>query len=279
MYNIDMDILINDDFSPEMIFECGQCFRWNRQPDGSYVGIAGDRAARIRREGEGYSITGGFDPFWRRYFDLDRDYAAVRRAVSVDPYMRRAAEFGCGIRILRQDKWETLCSFIISQCNNIARIKSIISRLCEAYGDEIEFEGRVFHAFPSAEKIACLEPRDLHFLRAGYRAPYIISAARRIAGGYDLDRLTDLTREEALESLRSFEGVGDKVASCVMLFSLGFLDAFPRDVWVNRVLTEHYSGSFDPSVFGGYAGIAQQYMFYYARSGGGTAGGRNVKRI
>ncbi|MBQ9980347.1 MAG: DNA-3-methyladenine glycosylase 2 family protein [Oscillospiraceae bacterium] len=183
--------------------------------------------------------------------------------------MKAACDFGKGIRILNQDSWEALCSFIISQCNNIPRIKGIINVLCEQWGKAIEFEGRRFYTFPGAEIIAALDESDLSPLRCGYRAEYIIKAARAVAGGeIDLEALKKCSDGEALSALKSLRGVGDKVANCVLLFGLHKLDSFPVDVWIRRTVREKYGRGFDPAAaFGQYAGIAQQYMFYYARSG------------
>ena len=260
-----------EDFEPERIFECGQCFRWDRQPDGSYIGVVGSRAARVEKIGESVFISGtagDFDDIWRDYFDLNRDYALVRERVAIDDYMTSACRFGRGIRILRQDKWEALCSFIISQCNNITRIKGIVSRLCGNFGSPIEFEGRTYYTFPPAERLAGLSTEDLAPLRCGYRADYIIGAAEKVASGeLDLEAVSLLPEKEMRAALMSLNGVGKKVANCMMLFGLHRLDAFPVDVWIKRVIDGQYGGDFDPGIFGEYAGIAQQYMFYYARSG------------
>ena len=257
-----------DDFDLARIFECGQCFRWNADENGVYTGVAHGKSARIRRDGGRVYISGtaeDFETVWRGYFDLDRDYAAIRKSLCIDDYMTRACKFGAGIRILRQDKWEALCSFIISQCNNIPRIKKIVQTLCEAFGDEIGLD----YAFPSAERLASLEPADLAQLRCGYRAPYIIAAARAVASGtLDLAALAQGAPDEALLRLKALPGVGDKVANCAVLFGLHMLDAFPLDVWMKRAVNEHYGKGFDPCVFSPYAGIAQQYMFYYARENG-----------
>ncbi|MDR0839076.1 MAG: DNA-3-methyladenine glycosylase 2 family protein [Oscillospiraceae bacterium] len=248
--------------SPKATFECGQCFRWDADESGadscSYSGVAFGKTARVyERDGKVLleASPGDFEAVWRDYFDLDEDYAAIREKVGIDGHMRRAAEFGAGIRILRQDRWEALCSFIISQCNNIPRIKKIISALCANFGEEI---AAGVYSFPSAERLAALTEPDLAPLRAGYRAKYIIGAARAFAEGRELD-----TAEKLLE----LEGVGKKVASCVALFGLHDLDAFPIDTWVKKALAKRFSPDFDPKIFSPYAGVAQQYMFYYERSG------------
>jgi len=257
------------DFDLAKIFECGQCFRWDTDENGVYSGVAFGRAARIRRAGGSFFITGTLEDFesvWFDYFDLRRDYAAIRRRLCVDAFMREAVEFGTGIRILRQDSWETLCSFIISQCNNIPRIKKIISSLCRCFGDRLDFGGNIFYSFPSAERLAGLEPVDLASLRCGYRADYIIGAARAVdSGEVNLAALAEGSPRVARAVLKTLHGVGDKVADCVMLFGLNMLDAFPVDVWMKRAVARYYGDGFDPAVFSPYAGIAQQYMFYYMR--------------
>ena len=266
-YKIETD----DDFDPEKIFECGQCFRWNRRDDGSYFGVAMGHAAVLKVENGSIYISGTkdeYDRVWRDYFDMDISYSAIRDHVCTDEYMKKASDFGRGIRILRQDKWEALCSFIISQCNNIPRIKKIIETLCRCFGDEICFDGEVFYSFPSAETLALLSETDLAPLHCGYRAPYIIAAAKAVSSGaLDLDALSEASLPEAVKALRSIRGVGEKVANCAILFSLHKLDAFPIDVWMKKAIKEHYGDGFDPAIFGEYAGVAQQYMFYYQRGG------------
>jgi len=258
------------DFDPVRIFECGQCFRWNADDNGVYTGVARGCAARLRYEGGSIYISGtisDFDMIWRDYFDLDRDYAEIRRSLCIDEFMRVATGFGAGIRILRQDRWEALCSFIISQCNNIPRIKKIIDNLCRLYGDELRFYGEPFYTFPSAARLAPLSAADLAPIRCGYRDEYIISAARAVASGeFDLDGLARSAPDMARAALKKLRGVGDKVADCALLFGLNMLDAFPLDVWMKRAVAGHYGPSFDPVMFSPYAGVAQQYIFYYTRS-------------
>jgi len=270
-----VEIAFDDDFDAEKIFECGQCFRWNADGDGSYVGVAGGKAARVSASDGVIRISGtaeDFESVWRTYFDLDRSYAVIRGAVSIDGYMREAADYGAGIRILRQEPWEALCSFILSQCSNIPRIKTNVERLCSLFGGETELEGRIYSTFPGAAKLARLEEADLAPLRCGYRAPYIIAAARAVdSGTLDLDALAKGDADTARRALKSIRGVGDKVADCVLLFGLGMDDAVPRDVWIKRAVAERYGKGFDPAVFGGFAGVAQQYMFYHGRSLGTKA--------
>lgn len=253
----------------EKTFECGQCFRWNRDEHGVYTGTAMGYAARVWTEdGEVFIRSAAPEALWREYFDLERDYAAASRFEGGE-YLERCVEYGRGIRILRQDPWETLCSFIISQCNNISRIKGIVERLCRLYGDEGKFEGETYFAFPAAERIAALEAEDLAELRCGYRAPYIIGAARAVAdGSLDLEQLIACGSSDAKKALLKLNGIGDKVANCVILFGLRHMEAFPIDVWIRRALKENFPPDFDPACLGEYAGLAQQYIFYYARSTG-----------
>lgn len=251
-------------------FECGQCFRWNADDEGVYTGLAMGRPARVwQQEGAVYLRSAADKKMWRQYFDMDRDYDKISRSFSGSKYLDRCVEYGRGIRILRQEPWETLCSFIISQCNNIARIKGIVERLCAMFGDEIEFEGELYYSFPSAQRIALLELSELAPLRCGYRAPYIISAARSLENGdIRLEELIDASAQQAQSALMALAGVGAKVANCVVLFGLYHLEAFPIDVWIKRALERHFPPGFDPKSLGEYAGLAQQYIFYYARSGG-----------
>lgn len=260
------------ELDPVKTFECGQCFRWNADENGVYTGVAGGRAARVVTENGRVYISSSredFEAFWKDYFDLELDYEAIRLGFDAGDYLRSCAEFGAGIRILRQERWEALCSFIISQCNNIPRIKGIVEKLCRCFGEAMEFEGRTLYSFPDAGVIARLEERDLAPLRCGYRAEYIIGAARAVdSGELDLEALARADTDTAMKALLSVRGVGRKVANCAVLFGLGHMDAFPVDVWMKRALDEHFPPDFDPKTLGPYAGLAQQYIFYYARSGG-----------
>ena len=259
-----------DELNIVKTFECGQCFRWNADEKGINTGVALGYPARVWTEnGRVYLRSAAPDELWREYFDLDRDYAAATRSFDGGEYLAQCVEFGRGIRILRQDRWEALCSFIISQCNNITRIKGIVERLCAMFGDELEFEGERFYSFPPAERLAGLQAADLAPLRCGYRAPYIIDAAAAVASGaLELDRLAAEDGTAAKKELLKLNGVGEKVANCVVLFGLYHMEAFPIDVWIRRALKEHFPPDFDPASLGDCAGLAQQYIFYYARSHG-----------
>lgn len=253
-------------FSPEQTFNCGQCFRFEKGRDGVFEGIAFGRCLRVGAEQGGtaiYCTSEEFDSLWRRYFDLDRDYCRICDKIGDDAYLKKAAEYGSGIRILRQEPWETLASFIFSQCNNIPRIKGIIKKFCELYGED--------GAFPTPEKTAALTLADLEPLKAGYRAPYILSAARAVVSGtLDLQGLSspEVSAEESEEKLLELPGVGKKVAACVLLFGLGKTAAFPVDTWIRKTFSVHYPQGFDPKKFGEDAGIVQQYLFFYALNWG-----------
>ena len=274
-HDSEVEIIGIDDFDLAKTFECGQCFRWNADENGAYTGVAMGRAASVYRRGGGDGEKGSifisctandFETVWRDYFDLDRDYAAIRKQLGADGFMRKASEYGAGIRILRQDGWEALCSFIISQCNNIPRIKKIIASLCQNFGERLDFNGSAHHSFPSARKLAALEERDLTPIRCGYRAAYILDSARAVANGdIDLEALSQVTPFDARKTLKGIRGVGDKVADCVLLYGLHMLDSFPLDVWMKRAVAKYYGPDFDAGMFSPYAGIAQQYLFHYIR--------------
>lgn len=257
------------DFHTDHVFDCGQCFRWEREEDGSYTGIAGHRPANISlREGTLHIETPGDDPeeeaFWRDYLDLDRDYGKIKRELAErDPVIGKAISYGEGIRILHQEPWETLVSFIISSNNNIPRIKKNIGDLAERFGETAgEFRGKMYYRLPSPAVLASLTKEDLAPCRLGYRAGYLIKTAAMVkeAG------------EVTYQALSSYVGVGPKVADCIALFAMRRYDSFPIDTWMEKVMGQLYAMdnkramlSFARETFGDYGGIAQQYLFYYMR--------------
>lgn len=252
-------------FDLAQTLDCGQAFRWSVNDEGVWSGVARGKFIELAEKDGDIVIYGSnksdFETIWSDYFDLSRDYAAIINQFSSDETLKKAASFSSGIRILRQEPFEALCSFIISQNNNIPRIKGIISRLCENYGEPIE-NG---YAFPSAKRLAALTVEDLAPIRSGFRAKYIIDAARRVASGdIDLDALKDLSYDEAQKILLTIKGVGPKVADCTLLYGCGHIEAFPKDVWIKRALKEYFGGEI-PQCATGAAGIAQQYIFYYVR--------------
>lgn len=253
-------------FNLAQTLDCGQAFRWRKNENGVWSGIVADKFIELYEDNGDIIITGStendFKSLWKNYFDLDRDYENIIRAVSADKKVKAAAEFSSGIRILNQDPWEALCSFIISQNNNIPRIKGIIERLCENFGQKVA--GR--YTFPSAKVLAPLSPDDLAPIRSGFRAKYIIDAAAKVASGEILlENLKTTDFNTAREKLMTIKGVGPKVADCVLLFGLGHIEAFPQDVWIKRAMAQMFEGEL-PQCAAPYAGIVQQYIFYYIRN-------------
>ena len=248
-----------------LTLDCGQAFRWEKQTDGSYSGVAGGYYLNIHKDGGDLILKNtseeSFYSFWKDYFDLDRDYAAICSRLQQDELLASTIDEYYGIRILRQDSWEALCSFVISQQNNIKRIKLIINRLCTAYGEDL---GGGHFTFPSAERLAALSEEDFRALGAGYRAKYLERLSKGVAGGeIDLDKIKNLPLDEARKELLNIYGVGIKVADCALLFGFDFYSAFPVDVWMKRVM-EYYPNGL-PECFEGIEGIAQQYLFHWAR--------------
>ena len=290
---------------PAHIFECGQCFRWNRVPDteNTYVGIASGRVLAVSacvKNGENVITLANTDEalfrgFWKDYFDLERDYAEIQKELSrKDGYLGAAVGYGRGIRILKQEPFETLISFIISANNNIPRIKGCIEKLCAAYGKRIcaedafvSYIARIsgadkssvcgeYHAFPSPEELSAATKHDISACcRAGYRCEYIEKTSRAYKDSpMDTCKIKTASADDARKMLRAYTGVGPKVADCVLLFSGLRTDVFPVDVWVRRVLEKLYfkrkvtaaeAGAFVSGHFGELAGYAQQYLFYGMR--------------
>ena len=246
--------------------DCGQSFRWRELSDRGFRGVVRGKTVIAHREADRLILDGAEEndrAMWYSYFDLGLDYGTVKRELSaIHPVLAEAARFAPGIRILNQEPFEALISFIISQNNNIKRITGIVDRLCEHFGEPIP-EGQF--AFPTAECLAGLSPDDPAPIRAGFRHRYIIDAARKVADGtVDLESLRSLPYDEARAGLMQITGVGVKVADCVLLYGLHRLDGFPLDVWMKRAMAALFPG-LCPADFGQYAGIAQQYIFHYSR--------------
>lgn len=245
--------------------DCGQAFRWKATSQG-WHGIVENRSVTVRTVDDCLYIDGADEAdreFWIRYFALDLDYPALlARFCSGNKKLAACVKSNPGIRVLRQPFFETLCTFIISQNNNIPRIKSIVERLCRELGTPLADGG---YGFPSAETMAALQPEDLAFLRAGWRAEYLIDAARKVAGGQvSEEELRHTTLCGARQQLMTIRGVGPKVADCVLLFSLSFWKAFPMDVWMKKAMQQLFPRGI-PVCCRTHAGIAQQYIFDYAR--------------
>ncbi len=255
-----------NDLDLAQTLDCGQSFRWTEKEDGSFEGIAFGKSVTVRLENNTLYIENttkeDFENIWYEYFDLSLDYGKIREEISeIHPVLCEAAKYAPGIRILRQEPYEALCTFIISQNNNIKRIKGIVQRLCESFGEKIEGG----YAFPTAERLAVLTPDDLAPLRAGFRNRYLIDAAQKVAfGEVDLEKCRNCNYDEARAELMKITGVGVKVADCTLLFGLHRIEAFPVDVWMKRAMEKLFP-DMKPDDFGEYAGIAQQYIFHYSR--------------
>jgi len=262
-----------ENFDLSDIFGCGQCFRFDEtETCGVFEGVAFGKYLKIeqnKKENKIYLETSpeDFENIWRDFFDIDRDYKYIFETLRRDEILKKASDFCPGVRIIKQEPFECLISFIFSQNNNIPRIKKIVERLCENFGEPIYINNKIYYSFPSAEKIAGLNLEDLDVLKSGFRAKYIYGAAKKIAAGeIDLNLIYNMTVSEGSEYLRQINGVGNKIAACVLLFAYNKLDAFPIDVWIKRVLEKYYPAGFDYNkAFGEYAGIANQYLFYYER--------------
>ncbi len=259
-------------FSPALTFDCGQCFRFDVLADGSAEGTVGREHAKISVNGDTVTVDGGQDrELWRRFLCIDEDYDAIKKNIGehfgkYGDVIFDAMRVGDGIRILRQDEWEALCSFIVSQNNNIGRIKKIIARLCEKFGEPFESGGKIYYSFPKAETLACASEIDIFSCGTGFRAKYISDAAKKVASGeINLENISSLDDENARAELMKICGVGPKVANCALLFGFHRLSSFPIDVWIKRVLDKYYKNGIDLGDLGDYAGVAQQYLFYYER--------------
>ncbi len=272
-----MVLNIDDDFDLEKIDLSGQCFRWERAGAGHYRVLHGDRCLRIRaRGGASFELDCGeaeFETVWRDYFDLDEDYRAIRARIdpASDPFLSAAAERQKGIRILRQDPWETLVCFLISQNKNIPAIRRSVALLAETCALwRTDRSGEAYYAFPTPEAVAALSGDALRACGLGYRCAYVHDAAEAVmTGGIDLVSLRGADEETTIAALTGLNGVGPKVASCVSLFGLHHIDAFPKDVWIRRVLAQAYPEGYPYEKYAPYNGICQQYLFAYAREEGG----------
>ena len=272
---------ISEDFEPKHVFECGQCFRWIKQEDGSYTGVVQGRVINVKKENDLIIFDNtnkeDFENIWFDYFDLGRNYGEIKNQLKVmDEYLEKATEFGQGIRILQQDGWEMLISFIISANNRIPMIQRAINNLSERYGKFIdEYRGKKYYAFPTPEELSTVSVEDIRACQTGFRDKYIKSVVDYVnENNEDVLSYRKLDTSECIKELVKFNGVGPKVADCIALFGMQKYDTFPVDVWVKRVMEEFYVEDnlslpkirkFALDKFGDLAGFAQQYLFYYAR--------------
>lgn len=273
------------DFEPRHIFECGQCFRWNLQTDGSYTGVFKGNVLNVKKENNKIIFKGicndNIIKVVNDYFDFDTDYSKIKKNLSkVDEYLKESIQFGSGIRILNQDLWETIISFIISANNNIPRIKGIIERISKKYGNKITWNNEEYYTFPSVEQLSKASVEDLRALGLGFRDVRVYETTRKILNNeITLQELIDEKDTNILrEKLLTLPGVGPKVADCIMLFGLKRFEVFPIDVWVRRVMNDLYIKNEDETKvdkkeieklavekYDKLAGLAQQYLFYWKR--------------
>lgn len=263
-------IIINDtrEFNPRHILESGQTFRYTKTETG-YKIFAKNLFCSLIYDNDRVIMCSNHADYFVNYFDLNRDYGKIKEALNSFPSLVEAVNFGSGIRILNQDPTETIFSFIISANNNIPRIKLIINRLCDALGEEMDG----YRAFPTVQALASKDEAFYRSLGLGYRAKYIGKTAQRILDGFNLN-LGGMTTAEAKKHLLKLAGVGPKVADCILLFAYHRTDAFPTDVWIERVydalygecsLNREAKSQCLAARFGSLSGYAQQYLFYYAR--------------
>lgn len=278
-----------DSFVLKDIFECGQCFRWNLQEDGSYIGVFGENVLNVKQEKQDIIMEGlcknDIKETIEEYFDLKRDYKQIKEKLAkIDENMEASIKYGQGIRLLNQDLWETILSFIISANNNIPRIKGIIERLSRTYGNEIIWRGKKFYTFPSAEQLKYVTIKEYRDLGLGFRDKRLYETTQMIVNQQvDLEAMKKNPNTfEVKEQLLTLSGIGPKVADCILLFStLKRLEVFPIDVWVRRVMNDLYIQEPNENQvskkqieriatekFGDLAGLAQQYLFYWRRETG-----------
>ena len=280
-------------FNIKQILECGQCFRWQRVTDTDYIVVSNRRVIEIIQEDDEVIIhntnMNDFKNIWENYFDLNTEYGPLKEELSKDELLKQAIEFGYGIRLLNQDPLEMVISLIISARNSIPSIMKTIKKISEKFGDKIEYKGEIYYAFPTPEQLKNATLEDIQETGASFRSKYIIDTIYNInmaleakkSGNltdelkrYDLDYIMSLPTDECHVALQAFKGVGAKVADCIMLFSMGKKSAFPVDVWIKRAMIHFYVAPdvslnkirvFGREKFGELSGLAQQYLFYYAR--------------
>ncbi len=260
-------------FDIAQIFDCGQCFRFNKhtEKENTYCGVAFGKYLEISQDKDNIYFHGigeeEYNNTWHDFLDMNANYQGIIDTFHDDKILAAASEFSSGIRILKQEPWETLCSFIISQNNNIPRIKGIIENMSREFGEEFyDYRGNKYYSFPTAKSLKEAGENAIFALKTGFRAKYIFDAATRVENGeINFDSIYEMNLDGAMQTLMKIKGVGPKVASCVLLFGFSKYDAFPIDVWVKKILANYYSEGMSPHFTGRYAGIAQQYLFYYER--------------
>lgn len=263
----DLIVQLEDQIDLAQTLDCGQTFRWETTDCKIFTGIVAAKVCRISHIDNRLifhnTTRQEFETVWYEYFDFSRNYTQIKKRLAADPILKKATAFAPGLRLLHQDPWETLISFIISQNNHVPRIKGIISRLCALLGTPL---GEGAFSFPSAQALAAKTPEDLAPIRAGFRAKYIIDAAQKVySGEVDLSAVQTLPVEDARKELMKIKGVGVKVADCALLYGFSKMECMPVDVWIRRVLEQLYPQGL-PECALEYPGIAQQFLFHYART-------------
>lgn len=266
-------------FNIKQVVECGQCFRWKKVTDSNYIGVAYGRVIEVVQEGDKIQILNtteeDFNNIWQEYFDFDRDYSEVKDKLIDDELLKKSMEFGYGVRVLNQEPFEILISFIISARNSIPVISKTINNISKKYGTKLQYKGEDYYTFPTIEQLSIATEDDIRETGASFRSKYIVDTVRRLKDGeLSLEEIMALNDDECHTKLQEFKGVGAKVADCVMLFSMKKTSAFPVDVWVKRAMIYFYDAKdsslnkiriFARDRFGELSGFAQQYLFYYAR--------------
>jgi len=266
-------------FELDHIFECGQCFRWNKEANGNYIGIAYGKVIEIEKKDDKVTIYNineeEFNMLWCDYFDLERDYTVIKKKFQKDPLLKKSVDFGHGIRLLQQEPFELTISFIISSNNRIPMIKRAINNLSEKWGKPIEYKGKTYYAFPTIEDLEKASIEEIATCGLGFRSKYVRDTVHRIyTGEVSLETIKSEKDDICHEELQKLNGIGPKVSDCIMLFSMQKYSAFPVDVWVKRAMQFFYLApdvslprirEFARDKFKNLAGFAQQYLFYYAR--------------
>lgn len=268
------------DFDVEQIFECGQCFHFEKLGDKDYVTVAYGKALRVTQDEEKvvlhHTSLKEYNQIWKHYFDMDTDYGAIKRwLLDKDESLQMVIDKTGGIRILKQEFHEMVMSFIISQNKQIPHIKQIVANISEQFGTIAgEIDGKKYYAFPTIEQLINVTEDDYRQLKTGFRAPYLMSATMHMKDGMRKEAFEEKTYDMAKQELLKVKGIGEKVANCILLFGLGYTNSFPVDVWIKRIMEYVYFGeetsidkimAFASERFGQYGGYAQQYLFHYAR--------------
>lgn len=278
-----------ENFELNHIFDCGQCFRWNRQESGNYIGVAYGKVIEVEKDNDNIVLYNTnreeFEEVWKDYFDLSRDYSKIKITLSKDNLLKKAIDYGHGIRILQQEPFEIIISFIISANNRIPMIKRAIEKISKKWGERLYYKDEIYYSFPSIERLSSISLEEIEDCGTGFRSKYIVDTVSKIHKDFktdsseynkqfDINYIGKLQDDQCHNMLQNFKGIGPKVADCVMLFSMGKNSAFPVDVWVKRAMQHFYLApdvslkkirEFGREKFGEFSGLAQQYLFYYAR--------------